>query len=173
VPAPELSSLLPISDIQQHWQQQQQQVAAPAAAARPGDPLPCAAVTSWLSSGPGLRVLSEALKPGTLLEYRRDGVWVPVLVVSCSLAYSRQPEGLQAVLAAGFAAAAAGAGAVEPAGSVVELPPWQAPGPKARVATVMLLAPGGEVSWQSGGSLRSVIDRWLVQGTLTAQHHSL
>jgi hypothetical protein len=101
-----------------------------------------------LSTGAGLRGLSESLRPGTLLECSRDRVWVPAVVISCSLAYSRQPEGLQAVLAAGFAAAGAAAEAVEPAGSGVELPPWQVPGPKARVATVMLLSPGGEVSLQ-------------------------
>lgn len=145
-PSPELSSLLPISDIRQHWQQQQQQQSAdgPAAAGQ-GDALPLEAVSSWLSSGAGLRGLSESLRPGTLLEYSRDGVWVPVVVVSCSLAYSREPQGLQAVLAAGFTAAVAG-GVFEPTGSGVELPPWQVPGPKSRVATVMLLDPGSEVS---------------------------
>lgn len=138
--APEdLASLLPPSTIQQQSQQ----------LADAGQPL-TGTLQAWLGTGPGLRCLSQALRPGSLLEYCRDGVWVPVLVLSCSLAYSRQPAALQAWLREGFAAGAAGGAAAaavppEPTDGCGELPPWQELGLHARVATVLLLDPGNEV----------------------------
>jgi hypothetical protein len=127
-------------------QQQAQQVQPePADAAQPSPE----ALQAWLGTAAGLRCLSQALRPGSLLEYCRDGVWVPVVVVSCSLAYSRQPDALQAWLQEGFTAggaAAAGAAAPpEPTDSCGELPAWRQLGLHAHVATVLLLDPGSEV----------------------------
>jgi hypothetical protein len=161
LPPSEVASLLPTKDILQHWQKQQQQqqqpngTADPAAAAAAGAgaesadadcPLPAGAVSSWLSSAPGLHALSVALRPGSLLEYQRDGVWMPALVLHCSLAYSRQPDAVQAVLQQGFAQGAANPADAELPGQYsLELPPWQELGPDERIATLLLLNPGDEV----------------------------
>lgn len=152
-PPVELVSLLPVAQISQHWQQQQQHSAGGDAAAV-DTPLPAGAVSSWLCTAEGLRALSEVLRPGSLLEYQKtEGLpWVPAVVLHCSLAYSRQPGALQALLQEGFAAGADAAAAAEPvvaAGQHMPLPPWQQVAPDARVATVLLLnsADAAQVGW--------------------------
>lgn len=147
-PPAELSSLLPISDILQHWQQQQQatDTAAAEAEAEQDTDMLVEAVSSWLSSWRGLRALSDILRPGSLLEYRdKGGDWVPVVVLHCSLAYMRQPEALQALLQEGFHTPAADAAAAEPRRGGVDLPGWQQLKPNTRLATLLLLNTGQEV----------------------------
>lgn len=147
------SSLLPVADIRQHWQQQQQlqqQDDTAAAADGAGDmAVPSlAAVPSWLSSGPGLHAVREALQPGTPLEWYREGVWLPVVVLHCSLAYSRQPDALQALLREGFEAARdpqAAATAEPQLEPSMQLPGWQPLTANTRVATVLLLTGGEQV----------------------------
>lgn len=152
-PPAELSSLLPVSDVLQHWQQQQQATntaaaaaeAEAAAAAQDAD-MPVEAVSSWLSSWRGLRALSDVLRPGSLLEYQdKGGDWVPVVVLHCSLTYMRQPEALQALLQEGFDTPPADAAAAEPGRGAVDLPGWQPLKPNKRLATLLLLNTGQEV----------------------------
>lgn len=149
-PAPpaKLLSLLPISNIWNHWQQQQQQQgdAAVAAAAPGGEPPlpPPSAVSSWLCSGPGLHALSDVLRPGSLLERlsTTSGRWEPVVVVHSSLAYTRQASALHALLQEGFATSAEDAAAAEPGvvtGESVQLPAWQQVDGNARIALVLAL----------------------------------